>query len=266
MTKFVFLPDAHVGFDVWHTEEGMVRKPTHDLGMIRLAAKFIKDFEPNLIIFGGDQLNSASVGRWNKDKPAHFLQNTYLEEIDICKKQVLAPITNSAPGAEFVWMDGNHDGWIYQWKDKYPQIEKLLNPWGLLGVSGPHGKVKQWKYVPKGYVFPLGKLNMVHGDNLRARQDHSSAALQDWNCNLWYGHFHSFQAATKTDPQFQRNKKCAMAIPMLGQRNPAYGNGSANKYMQGFGYGFVAKSGNFSGYPVLVVGNKVIIEGREYTK
>lgn len=265
--RFVFLPDAHVGWDIWHTETGIERRPTHDLGMVKLVSAFLKDFEPTHIIYGGDQLNSAAIGRWNKEKTIHLVQDLYVEETRIFREKFDTPFRHAAPHAERVWIDGNHDAWIYQWKDKYPQLESLLNPWGLIGISGPHGKVSGSVYIPQGGAFHLGKLTFVHGDQLPSTRDQAQATLRDWSCNIRYGHFHTFQAATKCDPQFQRSKKTAMSIPMLGQRNPAYGRGAANRYIQGFLYGYVSKAtGNFSDFPVIVPGNKVIIEGKEYSK
>jgi hypothetical protein len=266
-SRFIALFDIHAGHDWWHTDNGLVSRPAHDLGMCRLAAKFVKDFEPSHIIFCGDQIHSSSISHWNKEKVLSHVKDSYTDELDLLRDKIIAPIIEAAPSnAQAVFMDGNHERFGTVLKEKFPQLQKLLDPHAYLGVSGPNGKKSGWTYISQGGRYDLGKLHFIHGDILKAGIGHARSAVYEWNCNLRYGHFHTFCAATKCGQVSERDKKTAMSVPMLGAHNPEFLKGAANAWMQGFLYGYVSKSGNFSDYVVIVPGREVIINGKAYNK
>jgi len=266
-TRFIALFDLHFGYDWHHTVNGLERKPAHDLGMVKIAADFIKDFEPNKIIFGGDQFHSSSISHWNKDKIISHVKDSYTDELDLFRTKCMTPIISAAPStSEAVVLVGNHCQWALNLKEKFPQLQKLIDPYAYLGISGPGAKRDGWTYIPQGGRYDLGKMHFIHGDILKAGVMHARSAVYEWNCNLRYGHFHSFQAATKCGQVSERDKKTAISVPMMGAHNPEFLKGAANAWMQGFLYGYVSKSGNFSDYVVIVPGREVIINGKVYSK
>ena len=266
-TRFVALFDLHFGYDIWETNTGFQRRAAHDHGMVKIASEFVKDFEPNIIIFGGDQIHSSSIGHWSKDKIITHIQDSYTDELDELRDKGLKPIVESAPsGAQAVFMTGNHEQWLLPYKQKYPQLQKMLDPHAYLGVSGPNGKKAGWTYVHQGGRYDLGKLHFVHGDILKQGMMHARSTVYEWNANIRYGHFHTYQAATKCGQVSDRDKKTAISVPAMCQCNPEFLKNSTNAWMQGFLYGYVSKSGNFSDYVVIVPGREVIINGKVYSK
>lgn len=270
-TKFVALFDLHVGYDVWETANGFERRPAHDPGMIKLAKSFIKEFEPNVLIFGGDQSHGASISHWNKDKAIHHIENNYTNDLDELRDKALVPLVESCPSnARAIWIEGNHDAWINDFKRKYPQMHKLIDPHAYLGVSGPNGKRNGWEFVEQGGYYKLGKLFFLHGDKICASKNgsvlHTKTAVYEWNRSLRYGHFHTYQCSSKASPNDERDRHTAISVPCMAARAASYLSGSPNSCIQGFLYGYVSKTGNFSDYVVVVANKSVVIEGKVYSK
>lgn len=269
--KFVALFDLHVGYDVWVTANGFERKPAHDPGMIKLAGSFIKEFEPDTLIFGGDQSHGAAISHWNKDNIIHHCLNNYTNDLDELRDKALKPLVEACPSnARAIWIEGNHDAWINAFKQKYPQLQKLIDPHAYLNVSGPNAKKMGWEFIPQGGKYKLGKLTFVHGDKIAASKNgsvmHTRSAVYDWARNIRYGHYHTYQVSSKASPDDVKDRHTAICVPCMANRAASYLNGAPNSCIQGFLYGYVSKTGNFSDYVVVVANKTVVIEGKVYSK
>ena len=53
-------------------------------------------------------------------------------------------------------------------------------------------------------------------------------------------------------------------VPCLCTKGPKYGEGSPNRWVQGFNYGYLGSDGSYSDYIALIVNGRAIVEGKEY--
>ena len=81
MIKFVALYDLHVGSDYKWINGGWKRTNAHDVRCIKLVKEFVNDYKPEIIIFGGDQLNLYCMSKWTENeilgKDLGALKNEY---------------------------------------------------------------------------------------------------------------------------------------------------------------------------------------------
>jgi hypothetical protein len=82
--------------------------------------------------------------------------------------------------------------------------------------------------------------------------------------NIRFGHFHTFQAFTKTSA-VDMYGHTGIAVPCLCHKNPNYGGNSPNKWMQGFLWGWIDKeTGGFNDYVTIITHGKAAVLGKVY--
>jgi hypothetical protein len=102
----------------------------------------------------------------------------------------------------------------------------------------------------------------VHGDQIKGGQNPAKWAVDAYNRNIFFGHHHTHQAFTKVTA-LDTNGHTGTAVPCLCKRDPNYGEGSPNRWMQGFLYGWYDSKG-FNATVVIIINGRAIIEGKTY--
>ena len=253
MKKFIFSPDKHVG---WERKNGAM-KPLHDIRAINAMLKFASDFKPDVWIEGGDNLDCGPVSHWLKDKKVS-IQDMHLDkDIREYREKVLFPI-NQIMGSKGtkIWMEGNHEQWLRDLGEFNPGIANMFAVDHLLPLS-------DWTVLAPGAHYKLGKLYFVHGDNLRG-VNVAASALNLYGHPMRFGHFHTFQVATKYSLIDSNDVKNAIAVPGLCQRNPNFMRQRPNQWLMGFNYGYIHDDGTFTDYVPLIIKGKFSAEGRTY--
>jgi UDP-2,3-diacylglucosamine pyrophosphatase LpxH len=253
MDKFVFLTDLHYGYE---RNQSRHKVSLHDPKALNVALQFIHDFKPDHIILGGDTLDCGSISHHRKGVTGKLEGLRLLAEAKELKKVLLDPLESMVEG-RLVYMIGNHEDWLSDLVDEMPSLEGIVDIKSILGLSD------RWEVVAQGKVARLGKLNFIHGDTIKGGQNHAMWAVTTFERNIRYGHFHTFQVATKTTPT-DLNGHTGIAVPCLCKKNPGYMEGSPNRWVQGFQYGFVRKDGSFSDYTAIICNGKAIINGTAY--
>jgi hypothetical protein len=115
-----------------------------------------------------------------------------------------------------------------------------------------------WEVVPLGGAFNLGKLTFIHGDQLSGGEGAAKAGVISYERNLRFGHYHTFQVATKNSPLDYKHAKTGIAVPCLCKKGPSYGKGRPNRWASGFNWGFVGEKGNFTDYVTVMVDGEFI--------
>jgi hypothetical protein len=219
--------------------------------------KFIKDFKPDHVILGGDMLDCGSVSHHRKGNPGQLEGLRLLAEANELRKQVIEPLEKQVKG-RLVYHIGNHEDWLNDVVDEAPALEGIVDIRSLLKLND------KWEIIPQGKLSQLGKLHFVHGDGIRGGQNVANYAVTAYERNVRFGHFHTFQVATKTTP-VEANGHTGMAVPCLCKKATRYGQGAPNKWMQGFLYGYTGgPSGSFNDYPVVIVNGVATINGVTY--
>lgn len=254
MERFVALFDLHWGYE----RKGGHKVPIHDLSALGVAIQFIEDFHPHHVILGGDILDCLSISHHTAAKPGQREGLRLLEDAQGLRRALIDPIEAST-SHRVVYHYGNHEDWLLDLIDIIPALEGIVEPEHLLHLG------KRWEVVPLGGSSRLGKIHFIHGDTVRGGTNPALAAVTAYERNIRFGHFHTFQAATKTTP-VDANGHTGIAVPCLCRNGLRYGGGAPNKWVQGFLYGYVGcVDHTFNDFVPIIVNGRATIEGHTYT-
>jgi len=85
-----------------------------------------------------------------------------------------------------------------------------------------------------------------------------------YEANVRFGHYHTFQTYSKTSA-IDSNGHTGIAVPCLCKKDPKYGGGSPNKWMQGFLWGYVNCPNNtYNDYVTVIINGQATIAGKVY--
>lgn len=252
MEKFVALFDLHYGYEINSSRH---KVPLHDSKALSVAMQFIKDFKPDRVILGGDMLDCGSISHHNLGSAGKLEGLRILADAKGLREKVLDPL--EATSASLTYMLGNHESWLDQLVEKVPSLDGIIQAEHLL-------KLDNWNVVEQGGIHKVGKLVFVHGDNITGGQYCANKAVVDYEANVRFGHFHTFQAATKSTP-VEANGHTGIAVPCLCRKSPNYGNKAPNKWMQGFLWGYTGgPNGSFNDYVTVIVNGHACVNGKQY--
>jgi metallophosphoesterase superfamily enzyme len=253
LEKFVALYDLHWGYQ----RKNGHKTPLHDAKALKVALDYIKDFKPDHIILGGDMLDCGAISHHNHGKPGATEGLKLMVDAKELVEAVIKPIEATKPKS-LTYIIGNHEAWVEQFVEKHPTLEGILNVESLLDLSS------KWKIVPQGETHKLGKLIFMHGDQIKGGEHSAKWATVAWEANVRFGHHHTYQVYTKTSAK-DANGHTGIAVPCLCKKDPAYGGGSPNRWVQGFQYGYVnGPDGIFNDYTAVIINGKSIIQGKIY--
>lgn len=249
--KFIATFDAHSGFE----RKGGHKVPLHDPKAWAAVMKFAQDFKPDTWIHGGDILDCGSISHHNKQKPGNVEGMRLAQDALYCKQTYITPV--EAIAKNLIYITGNHEDWLNDLIIATPALDGILNLEKILGLE-------KWVVIPQGGWYEMGKLTFLHGDTIKGGEHIAKAAVMNWGENVRFGHHHTHQLFTKTSPKSYKNAKTGMAIPCLCTKDPKYGEGAPNRWIQGFLYGYMDDKGFFNDYVPTIIDGRFWAEGKEY--
>jgi hypothetical protein len=256
MKKYIYSPDKHVG---WENRHGKL-VPLHDAQAIKVLLKFARDFKPDIWIEGGDNLDCGPVSHWLKDKHKAKEDLDLWQDCNTYDKLVLDPIDAISSIKERHWMLGNHEDWLSDVVEANPGLADALSWRNLLPA------LREWKLVNQGGYVALGKnLRFIHGDTLGGGINVANNAAQKYKNSIRFGHFHSFQTATRYNPFDNLDVNTAIMVPGLCNKNPNYLKGRPSQWLKGFLYGYIHDDGTFHDAVALIINGKTTIGGKTYS-
>lgn len=252
MEKFVALFDAHIGSE----RDGSRHKVLlHDPKAISVAMQFIRDFQPDHVVLGGDMLDCGAISHHNRGKAGKVEGLRLLADAKDCESLIIRPLKKQIKGRK-IFHIGNHEDWLKDLTDEVPALEGIVDVRSLLHLDS------SWEVVEQGKTSRIGKVIFVHGDQIKGGQNPAKWAVDAYNKNIFFGHHHTHQAFTKVSA-LDQNGHTGTAVPCLCKKNPAYGEGSPNRWIQGFLYGFVDKA-FFNAYVVVIIDGTCMVHGKVY--
>lgn len=252
MTKFAFLTDLHYGFERKHG----AKVALHDPKALGAALEFLRDFKPDVIIAGGDMLDCGCISHHNKKSKRATEGLRLLTDAEGLKYDALKPLESLGAG-KLIYQPGNHEDWIEDLIDENPGIEGLVELKQMLSLD-------QWQVQRQGDYFNLGKLTFIHGDQLRGGENVAKNAVTSWERSIRFGHFHTYQTFTKVSPISEKLARTGIAVPCLCTKDPKYGEGAANRWVQGLNFGYVHGDGSYNDYVAVITNGKTCINGKVY--
>jgi hypothetical protein len=179
---------------------------------------------------------------------------------------ILKPLEQCLPKAcEKVWIVGNHDRWETDMDDENPELEGCFDRVVNLKLED-----RGWKVVRDGLAYKLGKLTVIHGDQLATGFGlglyPTRRALDIYMKSVLFGHVHYAQSNSKVSPVEHTQKYMAWSSPCLCNINPEYMKNKPSAWLNGFTIVEVLPNGDFNVYPIVVVGGRFSYGGKVYGK
>ena len=230
--RALFLFDLHV--------------PTESKKCIAIAKEFRDDFRPDIVVAGGDWQNVDQLDRFSNES-----ETALLDEFEKVKYYVeLFGVTH--------YLEGNHEERLRRIGLTDKRLRSLLSLDRNLELS--KRGIPIFPYHPKKGILKLGKLKVLHG--FYTNKYVAAKTAEAFGCCI-FGHSHVFQTYT---PKISDKWSTGWSIGCMCELIPSYMEKyGPNGWMNGFAFGYIYKSGNFSLYPVRIIGGRIMINDKEYT-
>lgn len=126
-----------------------IQYPYHDHVLLKKILDVVRDRQPDQIVQIGDGIDFPTVSQWSKGTAGEYA-DTLQEHIDGYRSDVLVPLRESAPQADVLWLEGNHDLRVKDFVRKYAapltnlRVLDMKSLFGLqdLGIRYERGPVR----------------------------------------------------------------------------------------------------------------------------
>lgn len=192
--------------------------------------KYLLDRPPHQFVLGGDNWSLDIISHWNdanfQNIGFNHVRETLRREANGFKKQ-LETLRHAMPKAEITYLIGNHEDWLAQFSNKYPQMNDLTLE-SLLGLSKLNIKL-----LKLGSYHKAGKLYLCHGDHFGSSNP-AKQALERTHKSVAMGHHHNQIMWSDFSDIVAKEKHIGMVVPCYAGLAPGYGHGRPNRWVNGF--------------------------------
>lgn len=251
MRTFLALFDLHFGFE----RKSGHKVSLHDPSAMSVALQFASDFKPDELILGGDMLDCGAISHHNRKKPGRTEGLRVMSDAGGLSVEVIKPLQQLK--GKLTYIVGNHEDWLNDLEEREPGLGGMLDIRNLLGLQ-------RWNLIPQGGYYDLGKLRFAHGDQFKGGEQIAKTAVIAAERSIRFGHFHTFQTYTKTSFFDVKLGRTGVAVPCLCKKDPKYGEGAPNRWVQGFNWGYIHSDGTFSDYVTIITAGKAVANGKLY--
>lgn len=221
---------------------------------------FLKDFDPHVLIDGGDALDLDIIGHWNKGK-VRITEGKRLKHVYDGYNRLLDERQENLKSLQsWSYIFGNHEVWIEDLLDEQPVLE------GLVGISeNLHLEERGAIVIPQRQHFKLGHLYFIHGDYKRgyAATYTAKAIASIYGKSVVYGHFHANQVYSAVTP-FDEQPYQVTGLGCLCNLNPMWKRNEPSAWTNAFAYGYVMPDDTYQLFVVNVINNRFVVEGELY--
>jgi DNA-binding CsgD family transcriptional regulator len=245
--KTVLLPDIH--------------HPYVDKRVMESVNEFIFDYDPDELVYMGDQLSLDCISFWNKKKPLlkegqRLIKDYHNFDNDILK--VHENLTRSDIRRTFIM--GNHEERVTSYIEENPELEGFLDIDLSLNLYD-----RGYKVIPFGEVHRVGKLYVMHGQYWNMY--HAKKTVDSYEGNVVYAHVHNPQMFTKISPVDARGYHMATSLPCLCNIKPDYKKNAPTHWVNGFGIvEHLPATGFFNLYTIIIIEGSFMYNGKYYGK
>ncbi len=166
----------------------------------------------------GDSFDNASISPHNRTKPLFQIEGSFAKETKDYERKILTPLEAVLPArAKKVMITGNHTRWEQDYVELHPELAGVIDRFKSLDLKG-----RGWKIIPLGLAYHIGKLALIHGDQLGGPYGGGvmpSRKAAEVYGNVLMGHTHSPQSFTRVSPVDVQDKRMAYVAPTMGTTN-----------------------------------------------
>lgn len=245
--KTILLPDIHY--------------PHYEPELMSAVEEFMIDYEPDEIVYMGDQMSLDCISSWNKRKPLLKEGQRLLKEYDGFDYHILKTHENiTHEGTRRTFMIGNHEQRVEWYCEEHPELEGMID-------LARHLELEERGYdvVPYNEIHKVGKLNVIHG--FYWNKYHAVKTLEAFEGNVVYAHVHNPQMYAKVTPIDRKGYHTATSLPCLCNIKPDYHKNAPNFWINGFGIvEHLPATGLFNLYTIIIIDGSFMFNGVYYGK
>jgi hypothetical protein len=245
--KTVLLPDIHY--------------PHYDRRTMDVVNEFILDYEPDELVYMGDQVSLDCISYWNKHRPLLKEGHRLIKDYNNFDNDILKVHENiTRPDTRRTFIMGNHEERITSYVEEHPELEGFLDIETHLQLHE-----RGYKVVPFNGVHKVGKLYVIHGRNWNMH--HASKTVGEFEGNVVYAHVHNPQMFVKVSPVDAKGYHMATSLPCLCNIKPDYKKNAPNHWVNGFGIvEHLPATGFFNLYVIIIIEGSFMYNGKYYGK
>jgi predicted phosphodiesterase len=222
-----------------------------------VAKKFMKDYQPDRIILGGDVASVDSISYFNNKKPRLAEGRRYKDDVASCKK-LLRALQKDNPNADYDYIMGNHEFRVQRYVDEHPAMEGQMDWVENVGIESEFGML----VTPFNAVLKVGKCAFMHGWYWNIY--HAAKTLKWYGSNIIYGHVHEHQVAVQ-NVMSKDQPAMAMSAGCLSAVNPDYRYGMPTRFQNGLVVVDMHKDGRFTPHHIMIIDGVLGYGGRVWT-
>jgi hypothetical protein len=212
---------------------------------------FIRDFEPDIVILSGDQMDMDSISIHNAKKPKLIegkrlhnqyrrFQSVYLSHLEKIKHKY--------------FMIGNHEYRVDRLIENSPQYE------GFVEVD-KNLDLQDWTVVPFNECLSLGEMNFIHGHYWN--KYHANKNVSVYGKNIFSWHAHTSQSFTMYSP-VNHLPRMGVSIGCMCNKNPDWLRDKPNNWVNQFMFFYLFGDGSFTFYIPTIINGKCFINNKLY--
>jgi hypothetical protein len=245
--KTVLLPDIH--------------HPHYEERVMEAVNQFIFDYDPDELVYMGDQLSLDCISGWNKRKPLLKEGQRLMQDYDDFDKDILHAHENlTRSDIRRTFMIGNHEQRIEWYSEQNPELAGFIDIIRHLELEE-----RGYKIIPFNGIHKVGKLSVIHG--YYWNKYHAFKTLEAFEGNVVYSHVHNPQMYAKVSPVDRKGYHTATSLPCLCNISPDYKKGTPNFWINGFGIvEYLPATGFFNLYTIIIIDGSFMYNGKYYGK
>jgi len=245
--KTILLPDIHY--------------PHYDLKVMNAVGEFMVDYDPDEIVYMGDQLSLDCISGWNRNKPLLKEGQRLIRDYNNFDKDVLQLHERyTRPDTKRTFMIGNHEQRVQWYIEKNPELEEMIEIDRNLKLQE-----RGYTIIPSNAIYKIGKLSVIHG--YYWNKYHASKTLEAFEGNVVYSHVHNPQMYAKVSPVDRKGYHTATSLPCLCNIKPDYKKNAPNFWINGFGVvEHLPATGYFNIYMMIIIDGSFMWNGHYYGK
>lgn len=245
--KTILLPDIHY--------------PHYEQRVMDAVDEFIIDYDPDELVYMGDQITLDCISSWNKRKPLLKEGQRLLKDYDDFNYHVLEHHENmTRPGIRRTFMIGNHEQRVEWYCQEHPELQGLIDLEHHLKLED-----RGYEVIPYNGVHEIGHLNVIHG--YYWNKYHAAKTLDVFEGNVVYAHVHNPQMYTKVSPIDKKGYHTATGLGCLCNIAPEYKRGAPTTWVNGFAIvEHLPATGMYNLYPITIIEGSFMYNGRYYGK
>lgn len=248
MSKRFIIPDSH-GF---YGDLRAIKATARDMKRLNLG-------KGDVVVMLGDHVDCSSF--LSSHPPSALQDCDYSYEADLkAAANHLDLFTAAAPGAEFIYLEGNHEARVERWavthaaakRQDAEGIRREMSPEYRLNLKDRGIRYIRYNQKYQGIAIPgtirLGKCFFTHG--ICAGKHAAQKHLDDFAASVVFGHIH--RKVSVISHKVSTGAIGAWSPGCLAILQQPYAKSTPTGHTHGYDFQLVAKSGNFQHIQVTI--------------